>query len=157
MDAGQLAALYRQVPRPGRTQTQNDGLKILMQLTGRKVPANLHVGQKLHAGRLHESQAALDDPFFQLHVGYAVGQQAANAIRSLKHRHLVAHAIQLVGAGQAGRPGPDHRHPLARPPARPLGHDPAFVRKGLHRRVVGGVGGLAVSRFVHEVEVDGQS
>lgn len=43
-------------------------------------------------------------------LGDAVAQPAAGPGQGLVYRDRVAHLPQVVGRGQAGRPGPDHRH-----------------------------------------------
>ena len=75
----------------------------------------------------HQIDAALDDLLVQLHVGDAVHEQPADAVGAFVDGHLMAGRVQLRGAGQPGRPGPDHRHLLAGALRRGLRHDPAFL------------------------------
>ena len=55
----------------------------------------------------------------ELEVGDAVAQQAADAVGALEDRDPMAGPVELVGGGQAGRPGADDGHGTAR--ARTLG------------------------------------
>jgi hypothetical protein len=52
--------------------------------------------------------------------------------------HRVAEAGEVIGGGQAGRPGADHQHPLARALRRPL-ELPAMLDGGLAQKTLHGV------------------
>ena len=73
------------------------------------------------------SDAPVDQVLLHLEVGDAVAQQAADAVVLLEHRHRMAGAGQLLGAGQARRAGADHRDALAGAARRGLRRDPALL------------------------------
>ena len=86
----------------------------------------LHARLELDALGRHLLQAAVDDPLFQLEVGDAVAQQAADAVVLLEDHHLVAGAGKLLGGGQPGGPGADDGHALAGAAWRRQRLDPAL-------------------------------
>ena len=85
-------------------------------------------------------EPALEDALLELELGNAVAQQAADAIGSLEDGDLVARTVQLIGCGEARRPGSDHRDALARaPPRRRVRRDPAFFERALDDRDLDGL------------------
>lgn len=54
-----------------------------------------------------------DQRLFQLEIGNAIGQQAADAVIALEHGHLVPGPVKPLGAGQSGWPRADHGHAFA--------------------------------------------
>ena len=69
----------------------------------------------------HLVEPAVEHRLLHLELGDPVAEQAAGLLGPLEHHHLVAGPGQLLGGGQPGRAGADHRHPLAgrTAPARP--------------------------------------
>ena len=85
------------------------------------------VGAELGALGLHLLEPALEMALLHLELGDAVAQQAADPVGALEHDDVVTGARELLGGGETGRSGADHRDPLARLDRRELGHDPPFV------------------------------
>mmetsp|Transcript_213 Transcript_213/g.556 ORF Transcript_213/g.556 Transcript_213/m.556 type:complete len:772 (+) Transcript_213:552-2867(+) len=84
-----------------------------------------HKGDALGA---HDVDAALHHIYLVcLHVGHTVHHQATNAVSTLVDRHTVAHLVQLVCSGQAGRTGADDGHGLAGAEGRGHGSHPAHL------------------------------
>ena len=102
-----------QVARPLGAAGQHHRVVVVEQRLDRDVGADLDAGAELDAFGLHLLDAAVDQVLLHLEVGDAVAQQAADAVGLLEHRHRMAGARQLLGAGQAGRAGADDRDALA--------------------------------------------
>ena len=136
------------IKRLGRAGGHQHGVEVLLQIIGIDVLhlaaaflhdlrhvagskfflfAHVRAGDKLHALLAHQIDAALDDILVQLHVRNAVHQQAADAVRAFVHRHRVAHLVQLIGRGQAGRAGADDGDLFAGPLGGRFGGHPAFI------------------------------
>src|SRR5690606_31209768 len=77
--------------------------------------------------------------FFQLEVGDAVAQQAADAAAFLKYGHAVSGARQLLRAGQSGGAGADDGDFLAGAALGWLGTHPAFLPAALDDGVLDGL------------------
>ena len=60
--------------------------------------------------RLHEPDAALHHVFGQLHVGDAVHEQPAGAVRPFDHGDGVPHLVQPIGGGKTRRAAADDGH-----------------------------------------------
>ena len=145
MDSLELAARNRQVARPRRPGAKHDGVELLEKLCARRIPADLLARQELNPFVGQQLHAALDDRFFELHIGDAVHQQAADAVGPLEDGDLVAGAIELGGRRQSRGPGADHGDRLSRArPGRFRRHpalleaavdDRAFDRLDRHRRL----------------------
>ncbi len=124
--AVQVAARHRQVARDFRTAGQHHGIELLEDVVGGnrlarvvadaggdRLVSHHHAGAEGHALGFHLLYAAVDLRFFQLEVGDAITQQAADAVVLLEQRHVVAGARQLLRRRQAGRARADHGHGLA--------------------------------------------
>mmetsp|Transcript_7711 Transcript_7711/g.15990 ORF Transcript_7711/g.15990 Transcript_7711/m.15990 type:complete len:526 (-) Transcript_7711:674-2251(-) len=130
VDALQVASLNWQVTRARRAHGQHHRVVLLDELLGRDVVTDVGVDHKAHALGGHQVDAALYDVrLVGLHVGHAVHHQAANAVRALVHRYSVAHLVELVSSGHAGRAAAHDRHLLARAQHRRLGHHPALLKR----------------------------
>ncbi len=81
---------------------------------GRDVGADVGAAAELRALGAHLRQPPVQVPLFHLELGDAVAQQAARGVGALEHGHVVTLTGQLLRGGQAGRPGTDHGHLLAR-------------------------------------------
>jgi len=126
MDPAEAAARDRQVARSGGAAAQHHGIVGRTDLRHGQVAADFAAGDKLDALVSHERDPPGDPGFVQLHVGDAVGQQAAGPVGAFVDDYLVAGLVELVGAGQSGRSGTDDRHAFARAPFRGLRPHPPF-------------------------------
>src|SRR5258706_806052 len=107
MNSLQLAAGNGEVSRLSRAATQDDGVKLAAEVFDLDVEADVGVGDELDAFFLHDADAAEDDFFFELEVGDAVGEQAADAVGALEDGDVVAGFVELCGGAQAGGAGAD--------------------------------------------------
>src|SRR5207344_1993405 len=93
-----------------------------------------------------EIDAPVHDLLVELHVRNAVHQQAADAVRTLVDRYLVAGFVELIRGREACRPRADDRDLLARARLGHLGLEPAFGETAIDDRVLdvldrdGGIG-----------------
>jgi hypothetical protein len=78
-------------------------VELLAQLLHRHVPPHMRVGNERHALPAHLLQPPVDQMLLHLEMRNAVTQQAADAVRLLEHRHLVARARKLLRGGKPGR------------------------------------------------------
>ena len=110
----EIAAFDRQVARQRGAGADDGGVEILDQQLRLDVLADGGIAQELDAFLLQQRDAARDHfALVELHVGDAVGQQAARAIRALEHGHRVAGLVELRRGGEARRAGADDRDLLA--------------------------------------------
>ncbi|MNS75346.1 hypothetical protein D3C72_1088600 [compost metagenome] len=147
--ARQFTARNRQVARRFRTARHDDRVEFRLQrirrahrqAVGHGVFRIADVGgrRELHAFRFHLRDAAVDLVLFQLEVGDAVAQQAADAVALFEQRHRVAGARQLLRARHAGGAGAHHRDLLARLAGRHLRRHPAFFPALVDDRVFDGL------------------
>src|SRR5215472_13620402 len=114
MDPLELAPRNRQIARLGRAHRQYDCIVLRAHLVGVDVETDAAVGDDLEPFGFHLLDAAIDDPLFKLEIGNTVGEQSADAIRSLVQRHRMAGAGELLRARQSRRPRSNHRDALAR-------------------------------------------
>ncbi len=126
VNALQVAAGDVERPRLAGPHRQADGVEHLPQVPAGEVLADVHARLELDPLGHHLLQAAVDDSLFQLEVGDAVAQKPPEAVVLLEDDHLVPAAGKLLGEGQAGRTGADHRHLPAGLVLRPNGFDPAL-------------------------------
>ena len=102
----EFASRNRQIARLGRAGTDHDGVEFRFQFARRNVHADVGIGDELDAFRRHQIDAPLDDFLIELHVGNAVHEQSADAVRALVHGDQMAGAIELCGAGKPDGPEP---------------------------------------------------
>mmetsp|Transcript_5396 Transcript_5396/g.10835 ORF Transcript_5396/g.10835 Transcript_5396/m.10835 type:complete len:492 (+) Transcript_5396:824-2299(+) len=127
MDARRLPPRDRQVPRHHRPCAEEDGVELALQLGGGYGLADLDVTDEVHALRLKELDAALDDALVELHVGDAEHQQPSRLRVALKYRHLVAHLVELIGSSKASWPGANDGDGRARALAHDARLHPPFL------------------------------
>ena len=127
VNALELAAGNLQVARLLGAAAEQDGVVVLGERFDRHIDADMRVGHKGDALGAHLLDAAVDDVLFQLEVGNAVAQQAADAVGLFIDGDGVAGAAQLLRGGQAGRPAADHGDALAGVLLGRLGMNPALV------------------------------
>jgi hypothetical protein len=109
MDALQFPAGNRQIARPGRSGAEDDGVEIVVSCFAEmSLPISVLVTNFTPLGQ--QFHPAFDDPLFELHVGNAVHQQAADAVGPLEDGHRVPRLIEL-GGGRPVPPVPNRRPP----------------------------------------------
>ena len=116
MDAVELAAGDGQVPWAGGAAADDDCIEVGAERFTGNVYTGVHAGFKNDAFAFQQVQAPVHHRFFQLEIGNAVTQESAWPGVPLEHDHRVTGRVELLGAGQAGRTGADHRHRFARAP-----------------------------------------
>ena len=127
VDAVELAARHRQVTPRRRPARQHDGVGGRQQDVDVDAVADGGVGAEHRALGRHLVEAAVEVALLHLELGDAVAQQPADAVGALEHDDGVPGARELLGGGQAGRPGPDHGDALAGAHRRHLRRHPALV------------------------------
>ena len=110
--AGELAAGNLKVARPRRPAAEHDRVELAAQAGHRQIDADLDAGPELDAFRRHQRQPAIDEALFELELGDAVAQQAADAVGPFEDGHVMPGLVQLVGSGEAGRTRADDGHAL---------------------------------------------
>ena len=117
VDAGELAARRRQVAADGGATGEDDGVELRPQLLGGQVAvraaADLDAGDEPGALGAHLVQPPVQHGLLHLELGDAVAEQAADAVGALVDGDVVPGPGELLGGGQAGRPGPDDGDLLA--------------------------------------------
>ena len=105
MDAGEFATRNWQITCVGCAGCQQHRIAFLCQFLRRHravlAIAYLGVDDELHAFVAHLLHATLNHILLEFHVGNAVHQQSADAIRALIHSDLMANARELLSSGQA--------------------------------------------------------
>ena len=124
MNAVKLPPGDRQITGPGGTGTEYDGIKLREVFSPAIAPGFNPCFKDDPFGR-HQIQAAIEHPFFQLEIRNAITQEPPGPIRPFEHRYPVADLIELLRAGQPGRPRTDHGHPFFGALRRRLGYHPA--------------------------------
>ena len=93
-----------QIARQRGAGADDGGVEILDQQLRLDVLADVRIADELDAFLLHERDATRDHfALVELHVGNAVGEQAARAIGALEHGHRVAGLVELRGGREARR------------------------------------------------------
>ena len=108
----ELAAGNLEIARPGRPAAEHDCIELAPQAGHRQVDADLDAGPELDAFLRHQRQPAIDEALFELELGNAVTQQAADAVGPLEDGHVMPGLIQLVGGGEPGRTRSRRRPPV---------------------------------------------
>ena len=101
------------VARLFRAAAEDNGVKLLHKRLRQHVFTDIGVRNKSYAFGFHETDAAFDDAFIKLHVGYAVHQQAAYAVILFIHSDVMPPLIEHVGAGKSRRTGAYNRYLFA--------------------------------------------
>ena len=119
MDAAELAAGHGEVARLLGAAGEDEDVIIVHQPLDRDGDADLHIGAEDDALHLHLGDAPVDQHPVHLEVGDAVAEQAADPVGLLEHGRRMAHAGELLRAGEAGRAGADDRDRACRCRAAP--------------------------------------
>src|SRR5436190_642636 len=127
MDTRELAPRYFQIAWQFGAAGQGERVVFGEQRIDADIDADLDGGAEFDTLRAHLLDAAVDQSFLHLEIGDAVAQQATDAIGLLEQAHGMPGARQLLGAGHAGRPGPDDRDALAGAARRRRGLNPALL------------------------------
>ena len=96
-----------------RAEPEEHRVVVLQQGFDGDVTADLDPQPERHAHAFQDRAAGGDDGLVQLEAGDAELQQAADLLIAVEHGGLHAGAREAIGASEAGRPGADHRDPLA--------------------------------------------
>ena len=115
VNAAEVATGHLQVPGAGGAHAQHQGVVIGPQVVHVDVHADVGVGYKLDALFAQQVDPAVDRLLLELHVGDPVHEQPSDPVGALVHGDLVPLLVQFVGARQAGRSRPHHRHRHSRP------------------------------------------
>ena len=125
VDPVELAPGHRQVAADGRPDGEHDGVVPLPEPLAGQLGTDVDAGAEDRALAPHLVEPAVEDRLLHLELRDAVAQQAADLVGPLVDRDGVAGAGELLGGGEAGRAGADHRHGAAREPlGRPRPHVP---------------------------------
>ncbi len=113
MDALQFASGNRKITPLGRTPGEDDRIEDGRDPLDFDVDTHLGVDQEVGALGSHLLEAAVEDALLHLELGDAVAQQPAGSVGPLEDGDAVPGPGELLGGGQPGRAGADHRHRLA--------------------------------------------
>src|ERR671921_741742 len=86
---------------------QDDGVELALEVLRGRTLANVGVGTELDPFLLHDGDAAVDYPLFDLVVGDAVSEEATDPIVLLEHDGRVSCPIELLRRGEPGGPATD--------------------------------------------------
>src|SRR5687767_9578012 len=137
MDPFERAPFDRQVAGFGGAGAKNDGLEFVEELTRSQRLADVAIANELDAFLFEQLDPAQDDfLFIELHVGDAVHQQAAGAIRTFEDGYGVAGPVQLRRRRQARGARPHYGDFLPGPHLGRFGHDPAFFPAAIDDRAL---------------------
>ncbi len=126
IDAGQLAAGHRQVPRHRRAAGEQHRVVRRAQLVAADVAADLVGRQEPGALGPHLLNPLVQHPLLHLELGDAVAQQAADAVVALEHGDVVPGPSELLGRRQAGGTATHDGHRPAGALGRQLRRRPAL-------------------------------
>jgi len=103
VDAVQFAAGDFEIARGSGPAAQHDGVEIPTQFLDLDVLTHVGVGLEDNPLGFHEPHPAIDDFLIELEVGYAVHQQATDAVGAFEDGDEMARLINLSGGGKARR------------------------------------------------------
>ena len=149
MHAGKLTARDRQVAGVLGASGEHDRLEAGHQFVDRNIHPDMGAVAEDRAFGFHLLDAPVDVVLLHLEVGNAVAQKPARPGVPLEHVHLMTSARELLGAGEPGRAGADHRNLAAGLFGRRFGEDPAFLPGAVDDRAFDRLDG---HRVVVEVE-----
>ena len=122
-----LAVRDREVARHGAAASEAHGVELACEVADWHGSADMDSRLELHALVRHLVDAPLDYMLFELEVGYAEAEEAADAFGALEYGHVVSGAVQLLSGGESGRARSNDGDSLSRPPLRGPGHDPTVL------------------------------
>ena len=125
---GGIAAGHRQRRAGLGAGAEEHCVELVAQLVERQVDADLDLGAHLDADIDDALDLAVEDVAWGAVAGNAIAHHAAELVVLLEHGAGVAHAPELVGAGEARRPAADQRHLLAGVGARRVQREAMFQR-----------------------------
>ena len=85
---------------------EENGVKARSERLDRDINADVRIGPENDAFGFHLVDAAIDDIFFELKVGNAVAEKAADTVGLFEDSDRVAGAAKLLRSGEAGGPLP---------------------------------------------------
>jgi len=90
-----------------KTQTEQHGIALGLQIIERDVLADTHIAADIHPDRADDVHVLVDDVVGQAVFGNAPAGHAAGLGKGLENRHGMALLRQIEGGGEAGRAGAD--------------------------------------------------
>src|SRR5215213_1467926 len=167
VDATEFAARHIEVAALQGADGEDDGVELALEVFCGRVLTDVRVGTELHALLLHDGDAAVDDPLFDLVVGDTVPEETPDTIVLLEDDGRVPGPVELLRSREPRGPAPDDRDLPPRPLLRRCrpGDDPSLLEGPVddgelylfygHGFVVDGedAGGLAWSRAEHPREL----
>src|SRR5919107_2062236 len=136
MDAAELAARHVEIASLQGADGEDDGVGLTLELFCGRVLADVGVGAKLDAFLLHDGDAAVDDPLFDLVVGDAVPEEAPDPIVLLENDGRVPGPVELLRRREPCWPTPHNSDPLTRPLLRRrwFRYDPSLLEGPINDR-----------------------
>ncbi len=101
--------MFRNIGRPGAVGDEHR-VEFLGDLVHGEGSADDHVALDLHPQGLEVLHLPVDDGLGQAELGDAVAQHPAGVVQGLEHVHLVPHARQFAGGGEAAGARAHHGH-----------------------------------------------
>ena len=103
MNAVELASGHRKIARLLGPAGEHQKVIVVEQAVDRDRHSDFHVRAENDALDFHLFDAAVDDRLFELEIGNAVTEQAADPVRLFEDRWSMSHPRKLLGAGEPGR------------------------------------------------------
>src|SRR5215216_1256562 len=107
VDTAEFAARHVEVASLQGADGQDDGVELALEVLRGRALADVGVGAELDPFLLHNGDAAVDYPLFDLVVGDAVSEEATDPIVLLEHDGRVSCPIELLRRGEPGGPATD--------------------------------------------------
>jgi len=115
VDTLEFATGNRQVPGPRGAHAESKGVVVRPEIVHIDVPANVGVGDELDPLLTEHVDTTVDRFLLEFHVWDPVHEQSTDPVSALVHGDLVSQLIELIGARQSRRTGPDDRNRHAGP------------------------------------------
>src|SRR5215203_5660676 len=100
MDAAEIAAWHVEVSSLQGADGEDDGVELALEVLRGRVLADVGAGAELDPFLLHNGDAAVDDPLFDLVVGDTVSEEAAESIIFLEHDSRMSGPVELLRRGE---------------------------------------------------------
>src|SRR5829696_7498537 len=129
MDAAELTARRVEVASLQGADGEDDGVELALEVLRGRVFADVGVGAELDPFFLHNGDAAVDDPLFDLVFRDSVSEDTDNSIVLLEHYSRVSGPRDLLPRAEPGGPATDDGDLPARTLLRRCrpGDDPSFL------------------------------
>src|SRR5215207_9885775 len=100
VDAAELAARHVEVTSLQGADGEDDGVELALEVLRGRVLADVGAGAELDPFLLHNGDAAVEDPLFDLVVGDTVSEEAAESIIFLEHDSRMSGPVELLRRGE---------------------------------------------------------